>query len=508
MLARKRPFLAPDFVRAVLKGHSLLGLAFAAAIYLVCLTGTLAVFAHEFQRWENPRAPRLEQVDAEAVNAAFVAAIDRAGPALEHVYITLPTRELPWLSLHTDAGEERAWIADGRGEIVQSGTAPWHEFLTRLHINLHLPRTWGIFIVGLTGVALLSSLISGLLAHPRLFRDAFHLRVGGSPRLQEADLHNRLGVWGLPFHVLVSLTGALLGLTTIIVGVVGLAIFKGDGGKVYELFVPPHPQDDARPAPLMDLRPLFAQIPRLAPGGRVTYVIAEHPREAGASVTLNVADGSQRLSRTDVYAFDRSGKTYFAKRAADNNTGEAIVGAMSQLHFGWFGGASTRVLYGLLGFAMTYLAAGGVLIWLARRRAKGRPAPGWERLWSAVIWGQPLALSAALAAVAVASRAGAAGVTGLPLMAWCGVGLAAIVAARWLQPAATAQVARWGCAGLLLIAAVAHASGLLAGRAVDPMAWTVDAAFVLVAMLLLQGTTAFGRARRVTVDPPARQILQ
>ena len=33
--------LPPDFVRAMLAGHSALGLAFAALIYVVCLSGTL-----------------------------------------------------------------------------------------------------------------------------------------------------------------------------------------------------------------------------------------------------------------------------------------------------------------------------------------------------------------------------------------------------------------------------------------------------------------------------------
>ena len=46
--------LAPGTVRAVLDGHGILGLAFAALIYLVCLTGTLAVFAGDIARWEAP----------------------------------------------------------------------------------------------------------------------------------------------------------------------------------------------------------------------------------------------------------------------------------------------------------------------------------------------------------------------------------------------------------------------------------------------------------------------
>ncbi len=250
--AKKKDLMAripAGFVRAVLRGHSSLGLAFAALIYLICLSGSIAVFAHEFQRWESAAAPQVTAVTPDAVQAAFEGAIAAGGKGVEHVYITLPTPDFPRLLLHVDAAEDREFLADAAGKLVPGKAFAWTEFITRLHINLHLPRTWGGFLVGLIGVALLSSLISGILAHPRIFRDAFHLRLGGSRRLQEADLHNRLGVWALPFHVIISLTGAFLGLTTIIVGVLGMAMFNGDVNKVYALFIPAPPVDDPRPAP-------------------------------------------------------------------------------------------------------------------------------------------------------------------------------------------------------------------------------------------------------------------
>jgi uncharacterized iron-regulated membrane protein len=56
-----------------------------------------------------------------------------------------------------------------------------------------------------------------------------------------------------------------------------------------------------------------------------------------------------------------------------------------------------RIAYGVLGLALTYVSATGVTIWLARRRDRGRPAPGLERAWMGWTWGAPAAL--ALAAV-------------------------------------------------------------------------------------------------------------
>jgi Uncharacterized iron-regulated membrane protein len=471
-------FPSPDLVRAVLKGHSGLGLAFAALLYLVCLTGTIAVFANEFQRWENPGAERMETMSADAVQAAYRAAIDRANGPVEHVLILMPSEERPWPTVRVDAedGTQTTWIADSAGRITGKVRESWTKFLTRLHINLHLPQSWGIFIVGLTGVALLSSLISGLLAHPRIFRDAFHLRLGGSRRLQEADLHNRIGVWALPFHITVSLTGALLGLSSIIIGVIGLAVFQGDTAKVYAIFTPPHPAEDARPAPPLDLRPLFASVAERAPGERISYLVVEHPTEMGGAAMFEVEDGSSRLANADTYAFDRQGKLYHEQKAAENNVGQQILGSLGLLHFGWFGGGAIKITYTLLGLGLTYLAAGGVNIWLARRRDKGRPAPGWERVWTATVWGQPVALAgAALAALFTPLVA--------PLIwTWGAVSVAALGAAALFPPAVLSRIGRAGTGALLIAIAAVH---LFFMGTDDGMALIVDGAVILIGLSLL-----------------------
>ncbi|WP_443971407.1 PepSY-associated TM helix domain-containing protein [Sphingobium sp. CR28] len=478
---------SPDMVRAVLKGHSGLGLAFATLLYLICLTGTIAVFANEFYRWENPDAERMESVSADAVHAAYRAAIDRAEGPVEHVYVLMPSHDRPWPTVRVDTedGTRTTWIFDSAGRITGELRESWTHFLTRLHINLHLPQSWGIFIVGLSGVALLSSLISGLLAHPRIFRDAFHLRLGGSRRLQEADLHNRIGVWALPFHVTVSLTGALLGLSTVIIGAIGLAVFQGDTAKVYAIFTPPHPAEDARPAPPLDLRPLFAKVAERAPGAPISYLVVEHPTEQGTAAMFEVENDTSRIASSDVYAFDRAGTLYYQQQAAQNNIGQQILGSLGPLHFGWFGGGIVKIAYALLGLGLTYLAAGGVHIWLARRRDKGRPASGWERVWAATVWGQPLALTcAAIAALFTAAAA-------VPIWIWGAVSLAALGAAALLPPASLSRIGRHGTGALLMTLAIGH---FFLFGANDPMALIVDGLIGLLGAGLV-GVSWVSRAR-------------
>ncbi len=472
------PKVPAPFVRAILAGHSALGLAFAALIFLVCFSGTVVVPLEDVMRWESPRIAPVHNVSPEAVQAARDQSLEKY-PGAHHIYASLPTRDQPRFRVYIDAVEGeplKEWAAGSNGALLAETANPWAGFIQSLHIYLHLPSSWGLFVVGLTGVALLSSLVSGVLAHPRVFRDAFHLRWGGSKRLQEADLHNRIGVWGLPFHVIVSLTGALLGLSTILMAGLAFVAFKGDVDQAYSFFFPPAPVDDPRPAPLAPLGPMFAHVSDAAPGSRVSYVTFEHPGETGQSVILT-AIRPNALNRGDTWVFDGSGQLLEGGYSDSNATpGSAILQAISLLHFGWFGGWPVKIAYILLGAGLTAVTASGVSIWLARRRDKGRPAPRWERVWTAFCWSQPPAYAAAALSALLAPS-----VPLVPL--WIAVSLLAMATAAVWTPQQISQ--RLRLAGAVLVALVPVTHIALHGAAMaDPVAWVINALMAISALAL------------------------
>lgn len=480
------PKVPADFVRAMLAGHSALGLAFAALIYLVCFSGSVAVFTQEFSRWEQPQGPVLQEVSPQAVDVAVQGALAKI-PQAHDLLVRLPTPDHPRLSIHGDdaAGGEHTYVADHAGRLVGEARTPWTQFQAELHTALHLPRAWGGFVVGLTGVALLSSLISGVLSHPRVLKDAFAFRWGGSKRLQEADLHNRISVWGLPFHLVVSLTGAFLGLTTIIVGVLALATFKGDASKAYALFQGPTVKDDPRPAAkVIDVRSGLDAVAARSPDARATYIYVEHPGERGQHAIINLAtDG--RLSRGETVVVDGAGQILGEVGYESGSLGFRVLSAMTPLHFGWFGGWPVKVAYFLLGLGLTAVTSSGVAIWLARRRDKGRPAPGLERLWVAFVWSQPLAY--AFSALVVFLSA-----TPVPIGAWTMATLAACASSAVGTPSGISTALRRTTAGLLALVALAH-TALYAPAMADALGWLIDAA-LLVAALGLALTTMSPRS--------------
>ena len=492
---KKRPLLPPDFVRAMLAGHSALGLAFAALIYVVCLTGTLAVFGQELARWEQPDGPVIERTPAAEVIAATVRAgyaRAKAEDAAHDIYIAGPLRTPGRLQVHYDdheKGIEGEWLADARGELTMRIAVPWSEFVAALHAHLHLPKTWGKYLVGLTGVALFSSLISGLLSHPRILKDAFMLRWGGSRRLQEADIHNRLGVWGLPFHVVVSATGALLGLSSLIIGVLALAAYDGDRGKAIAVLVGPRPTNDATPAAIPDIGAMIRSVQINSPDAEFASAFIQHIGTAGQTVQLGMHTPGQ-IAFSSTYRFRADG-TIDSGAGQRHGVGRWILGALQPLHYGWFGGVAGKLLYGILGLALAVVTHSGVAIWLLRRREKGRPAPGWEKAWAVVGWSQPLAFGTT--ALAAMLGAGAP----LPGVYLATVGAASVLAALSTDGRMTARVLRLLCALTFLAVAATHAM-LWRDKAVDQMAWTVDLAIVIVSAIILSTLVGRRKSPRLT----------
>lgn len=480
---RKRPFLPPQFVRAMLAGHSALGIAFAALIYIVCLSGTLVVFLHELQRWEQPDAPVVQgSLTPEAVAAALDGTYRKAlaANAAHDIFLMGPnpsqSRFLATYHDH-DSGAEGSWISDANGTLAVEHKAPWSEFVGDLHMHLHLPRTWGSFLVGLTGVALLSSLISGLLSHPRLFKDAFNLRWGGSRRLQEADIHNRLGVWGLPFHVVVSTTGALLGLSTLIVGVLALAAYDGDSEKAFATILGPMASEDETAAPLPDIAAMIRQVQDKTPGAAFVSANFSHVAHAGQVVHLGMSTPGH-LAFSDTYYFDGTGKLLGNGGLETGSIGQQILGALQPLHFGWFGGFAVKIAYGILGLALTVVTHSGVAIWLARRREQGRPAPHWEKVWTALAWSQPLAFATAALAIFAASEAFA-------LPAYLATTVVCMLASQSARDARTVSRLVRLLAGSAIVAVVVLHGYMLWERIDDPAAVWVSAAMLAIALALL-----------------------
>lgn len=438
--------LSTDIVKRALSGHAAIGLLAGALLYLICLSGTLIVVHEEWQRWEQPDIAEMERIDPAAVQRAAqsVLASEAGKSPTGHFYVHMPNEALPRTVITTD---HQAVYIDERGNVAGPEAHAWTEFMIGLHYYLHLPATLGLTVVGALGVMLAALALGGVLAHPRIFRDAFRLRARGSARVAQTDWHNRLGVWTLPFSLSVAVTGAWLGLASVLALVMAAVFYDGDTEKVFAPIFGDEPAQDARPVPLANIEGALRYMERAHPSVTPTYVIIHEPGTAAQHMQV-LGDHSKRLIFGEYYRFDADGRFAGTVGMADGVAGKQVAASTYKLHFGSFGGIPVKLAYILLGLAVTAVSATGTTIWLMKRRQRGAPAPKLEAMWTALLWGSPLLLAGAYV-LRVAFGADA------PMVAFFWTGLALL----WIAAALRPNARRWSATLRTLLAAVLLAIG-------------------------------------------------
>lgn len=376
-------------VKRALSAHAAIGLLAGALLYLVSLTGTLAVFHQEWQRIEQSDAPTVTAIEPAAVQRAIEAVLAREEKPTTHLYVHMPVDALPRATVTTDHG---AVHVDAAGAIVEPEEIAWSDFLVDLHYTLNLPSLIGITIVGVLGVMMLALALSGVIAHPRIFRDAFRLRARAAGGVGLADWHNRLSVWTLPFTIAIALTGALIGLASVTgYGIAGVG-YGGDIEKVYSPIFGEEGAPNAAPAKAPNVVAALTYMKQHHPDLTLSYVILHDPETVGQHIQM-VATYERRLIFGEYFNFDAQGRLIGVAGMADGDLGQQAAASNYNLHFGNFGGLPVKLAYLLFGMALTGICATGSYIWLGKRERRGIHEPRLRALWDAVVWGSPLILA-------------------------------------------------------------------------------------------------------------------
>lgn len=415
------PKVAPEFANRAISAHALIGIVLGGLIYILALSGALLVFQDELGWWEAPEAPPISHMSPDAVEAAVGAALAADPQTTTDVVVYLPRPDLPRAIAATD---NVSISLDANGRMAGPYNTDWTDFVTALHYHLHLPSTFGFVLVGVLGALMLGLIVSGLLAYPAIFRNAFALRRNGSARTTETDLHNRLAVWTLPFQLAIAFTGAWIGLFVLVGAIFAEIEHDGDRGVISDIVyggsAPEHTQ-----AGFPDVAAAMRYMATQAPGAIPTTLIVHDIGAAGQHMRI-IALHEEEILLGEYYNFDGAGSFQGVAGLSDGALGKQIAIAMYPVHFGRFGGTWTRVLYVVLGFVLCIVVATGLNISLIKRQQKGRETKRLAAAWEALVWGAPAALALCL----LAAVCGVAG-DGLIGLFWGGLMLALCGAAIW-----------------------------------------------------------------------------
>lgn len=205
--------------------HTWASLILGWLLYAIFLTGTLSFFKNEITVWMAPEVhqsvPASSQIQQTQVALNY---LQQNHPNAGAWNILLPnTRQNATLVTVREQGEDprarrggkQIYIDSATGEVLKPRETRGGSFLYRFHFELYgMPRIWTRWFVGIATLLMLVAIISGVITHKKIFKDFFTFRSGKGQR-SWLDAHNATAVFALPFHIMITFSGLLLLLFTI-----------------------------------------------------------------------------------------------------------------------------------------------------------------------------------------------------------------------------------------------------------------------------------------------------
>ena len=359
--------------------HAWMGLLVGICMVLIGVSGAIAVFKNEIEWLVTPAArakPSTEQVPIDEIvaNLAYIypeyklsTLYPQSGPRWAHsAYIVDPNGARFRVFIDPKSGEvTKKYLAKGYTQSVSY-------FLRQFHVRL-LMGSWGRVFVGVFGVTLFLSAVTGLYIYRNWIKSLFQLRRGAARRIFYSDLHKAIGFWSLIFILIVGFTGAVLGLENlyykarnewypkakpapVVVSEEKLASY---GDNPQPLAVSQFLEASAQHFP--NMRPLAISFPNKPERPVVIYGDHRHAL---------IAKGRSR-----VYLDPYSGEILKADDPRKASVGSKIYNTFDPLHFGYWGDAfgvefeyAIKSVWFILGMTPGVLAITGAVMWFIRRQ--------------------------------------------------------------------------------------------------------------------------------------------
>lgn len=362
------------------KLHSWTGLYAGIVIGVVCLTGGVAVFIPEIDRLLRPDLYRVTVRPSQPgqLNVA-IAQARRQYPGYELLGIDLPDAPGEALRLdlfkkvkkQTDSDRQRVFINPHTGEVIgtRDEMNSLANYLRQIHVRLY-DGLYGRQIVGLAGIALFLSALSGLVIYGNFMkRKGFtEVRRGRGLRIWMADWHKLVGISALAFNLMIAGTGAWLGLQPKL-----MSWFSMNVPNAYK--TEKRLSSDADRLVPFDLEKTLAATRRHFPDLRPAVLRPSSEGQGVIEIYGDVPTGVYERHINKLVLDKTDYRPLFKYDVRGQNGWHKLYFVQEGLHFGQFGGMTLKWLYLALGLTASFLSVSGFVIYLQRKAPKGLARP-------------------------------------------------------------------------------------------------------------------------------------
>lgn len=349
--------------------HSWVGVTCGLLLFIVCCSGTMAVFANEIDWLLNP-ALRAPAAAHPASWQTLAGAVNRASPGA-HLSMLRGPRGPGWAAeawIDAPSGQLQRVYLDPATARVQGVTSFFNveRFFRDFHMRLMWPDTgpWGYYAVAVMALVVAAQVTAALIFYRRWWTRLFQLRFRRDAAALFTDLHRLAGLWSLAFTPILVVTG------------VWYLVERLDANYTH-LIRPVWPESEVSVS--KTALPLDALVARAhAAQPRLAITMIYFPSDSGLPIAFIGQDGSLlvRDATTRVEVDPANGQVVSSQTAAPLDAVHRWQETADRIHFGDWGGLASKALWFTFGLMLSGLCLTGAWLHVMRSSLEHRLSRG------------------------------------------------------------------------------------------------------------------------------------
>ncbi|WP_220754098.1 PepSY domain-containing protein [Shewanella sp. KT0246] len=354
--------------KTLFKWHSYGALIAMLPLLIISITGSILVFKVEIDSLLRPA-----HMVVEADNTTERVSLDTL---MQTTLDANPEYELGGWELfddkqRSDAGYlikrgtedwEKIYINQYTGELL-SQSQPMGHYITDWLLELHytfLLEVKGAWVGFAAALIMLFLGISGIILYRRFWAKLFTMRIKAVRRILFSDIHKFIGILSSPILLIMAFTGGYWN----IAGILHEINEHGDSGHVY-ITAPLHSPD-------ISFETLRIQSSKEIPTYQAGYLAMPHEPDRNITFYGAVETNNPLNSEySSIVSFDKtSGELVQKQDIRDAGFLMVFLDSFRKLHFGYFGGLITRIIWCFVGLMPVILGFTGLYLYWSRRQQK------------------------------------------------------------------------------------------------------------------------------------------
>ena len=383
--------------------HTVSGIVISIGLFICFFAGAFALFLHNINHWEKNKKEETYRTDIDYERVLSI--VEDEGYHLDgrNLFINFRNDLEPHIQVRAQAlkMEKDSLSSTNYGKFdsvamsriflkidpdsyqitskkIKPGIQNLGTFLYRLHYFQPIIPVYGIYIAGFVSLFFLFAILTGIIIHwKKILTNFFTFRLKATIKNMWTDAHTALGVIGLPFQFMYAVTGALYGLSLLILFPSVLILFDGDREKLIGYVSPaykPHEKHNKELRYRANVNELVNKTIEKTGDKKIKYVSVNlsNYQDQNAHLIVDMRLDEKKDFFGNAYATYRlsDGVLVDEKKLDENTYLNSVLGLMGKLHFAQFGGYFIKAVYFILALITCFVILSGVMIWLTAREKK------------------------------------------------------------------------------------------------------------------------------------------